>query len=598
METESFKLLRQALTEAETDFSQQKEQFSAFAEIIWSIDKLHSIEERERNSGIDTAELQKLINKSETEILHTLQDTRGCLRNNQDLKQWSENLRLTVRFHDPCILSFNSVNDSVSNSSANRALGKPARSSFITILKRDSEFLKGIEQSNQGKLSRVSSLTLFVWSVAILATFVAVGFLTYDYVQSRRNPLLNVEWIPTKMMEFPAISICSNVAGLPSFEDFPNENYPGHALFAVTEVRARSEIQDDAPKYWSYPATIPQNSDSNLEIAYVGDSVAKCENEVSKMSTRTQREALFKYTPQRHSGVSNYSADSACRKCFRFGSKRPLLAQQGVSPSTMAAIQITAGLSGVYRSCALAPSYLSAERASKFLLTEITSHSSNLEDAQVLSFGAAERKSAALSHLSNGADALENMCNIYFFSGYFYPSEDIGSVSFRYQANTSSWVSSGNSYFSRRTWELWRPFTFGFDTDGVYKDVYFTTAPELFFENPKVSSKSVLINPATPGNVVEHGSKSTFLFSRSQNEQGSITYGTTKSATPSESSNSGGIYDYFVFEFDYKTFVTTHSFLRPSMSSSEYVTDIFEFLGLFTGICVFSLIVAPAQTLV
>ncbi len=187
------------------------------------------------------------------------------------------------------------------------------------------------------------------------------------------------------------------------------------------------------------------------------------------------------------------------------------------------------------------------------------------------------------------------LCNIYFASGYFYPKPAETEIAYLYDLETDFWVPVGKGPYHR----LHPPpdgndasFEMGSDLKNVEHQVNLVSNLLVFASRP---GRSSIPDYTDSIGILIENRKTTFLFSKSLDDQ-QVGYSTSR--------RTGSQFLDIVHE-RYQVFTTALDFMhfgvdvsrQASMSVMELITNVFEYAGLFTGVCVYSILVGPARFL-
>ena len=183
---------------------------------------------------------------------------------------------------------------------------------------------------------------------------------------------------------------------------------------------------------------------------------------------------------------------------------------------------------------------------------------------------------------------------MYFHSGYFYPNseEDI-----RYRMREEgtgtdikySWVPQGEGPYYSPPWDL----TASSNTTLTDNDsIWGTDALELYAQVSDEAQKQRYVSSTDYLASLERGSHASLRFTQVLEEnklkfEHSITFTSVPEASRT--------YTEFNVNVELGSNSTKTFEMKPTMSFVEYLTDLMDFAGLFTGVCLFSIMVAPAN---
>jgi hypothetical protein len=612
MESEVFEMVRKNIVDAEWEYVQAKADIRGIKAVAKAIEKMRQVRGTVVADGID-----RLIASSESKYSNALGSLGPAASPSQpvlDFKEWAHELQCAVKLHDPLLLSLDfsdagegALNDELVASQDTPKSWRSVTPSSKVLLKMTpmgkhcDETFAYLEGSSKGTVRQFHAIAFCAWAFAVICMVLALGFLTKEFVKSQKNPAIRIKQVPSTELELPALSMCSSVEGLPSFHDYPKDGYPGHPLFAVSVLQ---NLHDSDVATIRYPST---TSSGFIEETYLGADVAKCKKDTSMMSTSRARQALFRYSLERNISVIDVKTldEAPCLKCFRVGATRRqrVSADKPRSPVEMP-VTVSVSASRAFSACQIAvdtrPTVIY-----NFFPEQLISHTLELETRGIVSFpkGLTQRGRVDAYSPSGQMDAnayKEMYCSVYFFSGYFYPSEDAGKVSFEWSPESKTWKSIGSAKYSPYTHERSAPYTFGPGSDTAHKDVYFGRGIEVHYEDPQMAVKQgAQVSPDSFASSLLGSSHTLAYLTRTHKSDGSIHFEADADEQLLDSLDvNGDRYIRWNVGFDYRDFATTTISVQPTLSWPEFVTDVFEFVGLFTGVCIFSMIVAPSQALV
>lgn len=615
METEVFETVRNRILDSEAEYLQAKADSRGVRAVVKAIEKMRQVRGIIVAEGSNTESIDQLIEKSERKFSNALDSLEPATSPSQpilDFKEWAHELQCVVKLHDPLMLSLDLTDDESIDMSDCDAVANEAPKSWAALSskklakmtplgKHHDDTFAYLEGSSQNKVQQFRSIAFCAWTFAVLMLVLALSFLTKEFIQSQRNPGIRIEQIAFTELALPVTSFCTDLQGVPSFHDYPTAEYPGYPLFLVSALK---NLHDEAVSTIQYPEL---GNTQLVEESYLGTDLAKCKSDLSRMSIRRSRETLFRYNLEKN--VSIIGVDKLdkhpCQKCFSIGKGRKQIvsATKVRSPVSMP-VSVTVSSSSAYAFCVLRHGSRSAI-IQTFFETELAHYAAELSSRGIISLPSGltqrDKTSAFMATGNNDVSALrEMMCSVYFFSGFFYPSEDAGKISFDWMPTEKKWKSTGTAKYSTLTHNISSPNTAGPGSETLSKDVYFSKSIEVHYEDQSVASKqNGLVAPFSAASFLSGPSETLAYIKRTQQSDNSILY---NAETSTHATSSNGLFsarfNEWTVGFDYREFATTTVSEQPTMSWPEFVTDIFEFVGLFTGVCIFSMIVAPSQALV
>lgn len=611
-----FENVRDRVRSAEADYIQSKRDAKGIRAVVKAIEKMRSMQKSLARDGENTEDLDRLVETSERKFTNALRSIEECLSPSQnllDFKQWASELRNALRFHDPLMLSMDfadeDTDDDVAVDHDPKSWAAISSSKLVKMTplgKKGDDTISYLEDSQKRKMQQFRSIAFCAWMFAMLMLVLALAFLTKEFIQSQRHPAISIENIPSKELALPVISICSPHQGVPAFADYPTKEYPGYPLFVITH--AENEHDDTTPS-----ASFPDSSRAPwVQPSFLRGDADKCKHDLSSMSIDRSRQSLFRFKLDKDPeviGVQELDEDP-CQTCFSMGKLKTQVVSSAKahSPARMP-LSINVAMSRMYGYCVYKHTSTHADYVQETFEAELIKYYPVLLERGILDMGEVkvQRERESLFSRSSQSDVygLENMiCSVYFFSGFFYPSDDAGKISFKWEPDATKeglgrWVSTGSRSYSRASHDVDEPFNTGPGSKSSPRDSYFSKSLELYYEDAsRVAESNHQVNANSPATILRHATDSFVYLQRKEDKDGSFEYVARASVVDSQPANPADRFLNWQIGFSYREFATTTVSVQPTMSWPEFVTDCFEFVGLFTGVCIFSMIVAPSQALV
>lgn len=434
------------------------------------------------------------------------------------------------------------------------------------------------------------------WSLAIVGMILSIGFLTRDFVIAQRNLAIQFDRSQIMPLQLPAVTICSNHYGVPPFTDYPTTEFPGLPLFAISLYNRNNRSLKLQKLSVTFPSTSPRMAGSPVEPVLVTNEERSCQTPGFDVHRETK---LLRAVSMTGSVTQTEKNGSNCQYCFRIGYKqreilKPINTYQSAA-TFEPAIQIVVSKPRLYGVCqsSFQSGYSFVE---KLIASELLQHASELEQRGILNFDGHNHSVLAKTLREYGVSrSAEFYCNTYFFSGFFYPSLDRANISYRFSGEMPNiWEQVGSGpYFSVYSWDPDDSVVVGPNTETLWRDTYTLGGIRLYAEDADTASPSRIVSPLTEFAVLDHLIAGCVFTFRKVNTLGRIQYPVKKSVTHRAESEIK-LVDFFRIGFDFESYEVERIYAYATMSWTEYVTDIFEFIGLFTGICIFTLLVVPA----
>jgi hypothetical protein len=212
---------------------------------------------------------------------------------------------------------------------------------------------------------------------------------------------------------------------------------------------------------------------------------------------------------------------------------------------------------------------------------------------------AAERTKEVVQHTSF-------LCNVYLFSGFFFPASDDIDIKYKYKYSAVSKSSAPN-----REWTK--------DGAGPYHTVdYFDSVTlteggnilDELYNDSNEDTHTVISNSthgvlafASAGKEVSASDQiawierewSALIYIKAMSDLAGNKFKAKSSLGGLALSSAQSVFNSYTFEIYANSFEMEQETSTPSTSGTEFLVDIIEYVGLFTGICTYSLLVAPAR---
>lgn len=440
-------------------------------------------------------------------------------------------------------------------------------------LKRIYLLLRGRRGSTKEQQRFVS---LCAWTFAIAGMFVCIGFLLADFFDSRDNPALIARTVEAEHLQFPVVTFCSLISGIPLIDSFNTKNYTGRPLFASRAYRDPTLNKT----LW-----FPESHTSGRVTSFILGP-AQCKNEMKTLSFRS-----IKPNPR--------FLMKACLPCYQIGVNPGFKLTNSRILDSVGRVVVEFALSRELAFCLL-PEFSSIELLRREILNEIKKNAKKLMQLGVLSLSGTSDVQFALNNAfdtmrrrSRGGDLTEYnqafgsfVCNVYFASGFFYPKPSNVEIKYRYDINSDIWEETGvGPYHKLSPQKSFKSVSdFGIKLDSARSLLVYLRDRSRGLRpnsNDKIGflrvlkTSSIQISKVMDDNVPKYHIRkplSAQLFSLVR-----------------------GRYSIFESNFDFEHFRVEIKSRQPSISVSELVNDIFQYGALFTGVCVYSILVGPAK---
>lgn len=607
------------LLSAEQEHEQRSADLDGLGRVLLVLYKLAEVREAKVQQMEDTTPVESLLEESHTKLRRILeQDTEETEAYDINFFAWANAIESDIRAQDPLMLSFDSGSeeegDRFRSSRLSRRDGSVSRregpasskggSTLLQVLKSNGKFKSRSDapSKNTQRDDRFFCLTTVAWAFAVIGMMIAIGFLAGDFWIAQKNVAIQIERSAATPLEFPAVTICGDLPSVPSFSDYPTKEYPGLPLLGISTYARMNRSTEHFRSDIHFPNTLPTAKGSPVEDVVVAQDGARFKAAPQGFDVKREMQSLNDIRNAGSFEALN-SDESQGFYCFRVGKKKRQLLYPFDTNRTetvfIPSIQIKVFKSRLFGACR-AKYFQRDPILYKAFAGELYRFAEDLQEQGILDFNGHDSSvlNRTLYDFASQDYPIDFYCNTYFFSGFFYPSLDNASISYRYNPDHPDlWEKTGDGpYYSAYTWEADAPLLLGPDVRALERDTYTLSSIRLFAEEAEAANNSRIVSPETAISILDMTSTSLYTFKK-VNVRGKNEYRVKEGLSQSPKLNFR-VVDHFQVNMDFSTFETEKILTAPTMSWPEFLTDVFEFVGLFTGICIFTLIVAPAHSLV
>lgn len=575
-----------------------------FSNFVVDIQKTQQLRQKKLKDGKpgEVARIDSILERTFSKLVEALNDSRDIsMPVGVDVELWAMQLQEKVRSIDPHVFPVTRPASRASRyippviqRTSKRLSDKAVRAMLKNTKYHDFSFTT-MGKSSSHHCNRILFI-VFAWAIALMGTIISVGFLTNDFIQAQKNLAIQVDRSPATPMMLPAITICSNQGGIPTFGEYPTEQYPGLPLFTV-KVYSRGNRSVGLPaQVISYPFAQPFQRNSPVEDAIVSENSMSC----NEFGFDVQREMSSLQSTGSGVSLAGLSDSTAgCQYCYRIGVRQ----QEVLKPhgSDLSAAMFTPDIRMAVSKTRLYDFCWSNNLQRSFypeqvLASELYAYAAELEQRGILDFNGREYAVLQKTLKSQGvSDHVNFYCNTYFFSGFFYPSLDGANISYRFTGGSKVWTPTGTGpYYSTYSWNRNASLVIGPNREVLERDTYSFGGIRLYVQDPEGMNKSEHVSPRTRFAVLDRSMVSTMYTFKKRLLLGQVKYEVREKVNHNFRS-AINLVDTFHLEFDFELFELERIYTYSTMTWSEYVTDVLEYVGLFTGVCIFTLIVAPAN---
>lgn len=308
-----------------------------------------------------------------------------------------------------------------------------------------SGYLHSVASTREKRVVAVSA-----WLVALIGLIVALTFVTKDFLESKDELASTTHYIDEEEMQLPSLWFCTLGTEINPFADFPTDEYKGQPLLWIDTIYGLKPLEK-----MMFPET---HLLQQLEIISVNVMGKPCKG-LKKMDPKTfteenARESICFYClsisrqPAVELSVHHGENEGAEEKDEDEDSER--------SHKSSDRVGFRLSRHSLVTSCRTNAMGISRNMLS-FFREEIKKHHAGLTEKGILDFGGLDPTQGA----SDGylwpnyrlgynnvtvdravLDVVDMFCNVYLFSGFFYPST-AQDVKYRFNTRLFLWERSG-----------------------------------------------------------------------------------------------------------------------------------------------------------
>lgn len=465
------------------------------------------------------------------------------------------------------------------------ASGKSSR--LVQLMRGDYQGSEEVTEEDQR-----SCISRCAWGFAIIGMLVAIAFLIVDFWSAQTSPAISTRLVQNEELELPVVWTCLNFPLMPSFWEL-EPNYKG---FPLLGLRGYQDVDKDHVLMWPQTKLL-------TDSGWMGGS--ECGQRLRYMDKKSILREL---------STNRVDAD-ACFSCVKFGHKTPVeLKRSKAIERRPGAVTLEFSVAAEIEFC-FNPYKSGNKFMQEALLNTVEKKGEDLVERGIVELRAGPSISFALRNgfadyrnafgvvAMNMAQATV-LCNLFFFSGYFFPVKPGTEVRYSYDINEKL--------------DAWKPLG---DVDNfITVQNAITTGVGAVVDRQAVYEEMVT-GSHLEGKLMHSISLDVYVVNEAQDQPGMFTdYATSLRQSHQDlllitkkvenekamytTSVHGGMQKFFPalgrssrfnISLDFETFDTEIITRRPTTSTAEFVTDVFEYIGLFTGVCAYSVLVGPAR---
>lgn len=435
-------------------------------------------------------------------------------------------------------------------------------------------------------------VAVLAWILCTIGLLISLSFVTLDFLQSRNESTNTLRITSSNSLKLPHIFLCNTDSSFPIFLELPNDEYFGEP-YTWLDFLTLPSSQISA----SYPDTqeMPQVSVTTLDRRGNECSVPKVANPVTFYNElRVPPECYYCLAILRSPALILKNTQHESRDSKNKLATNPLPDKLSLKLSQSQYIHL----------CKAASIFGLQPPVRKALVAKFASHFTNLIGRGTLDFNGwtnwtddqllwpTERSYGSVRD-TTVYDIVDLCCNVYLFSGYFFPASE-GQIQYRFDNSTKKWLRSGEGPFYPQDmgefYDIARAFpeeTNSMIAEEEYdnRTRYVSKAIHVFTNQSARAGLTLL------GTVRETSMSNIFLERSITRGHESFTGRVLSSSL--ETVDIRGVNYVFYLSFAFETFLTRLVTDQAAVSLTAFVADFAGLSSLFLDVSVYTVIVSP-----
>lgn len=460
---------------------------------------------------------------------------------------------------------------------------------FLCLLKGDFTGEKNLVSRKEVQFF----LSRGAWALALLLMTIAIVFVSLQFAESRSNPAVSTVVNHYDKLELPIIWACLTKPMVSMFKHLPNQSYAGWQVWGL-----RSYTNIETGETYLYPQTEKIVSEPKIlgPDEFCNDNMRY----LSKQTIDKSVERLSEKSPR-------------CYSCLRIGVKKPVVLEYTKAinrPAGAVALEFALlrdldycftqdiPVHGFPRSTIKAD----LKRHGQLLVDKgavILENNVGIDFALDFGFEAFDQLLDPYHKIEAEASVL---CNLFFFSGVFYPVREKERVRYRFDLGkgVEAWEPLGDSKnfvtlkvrsgFHRIKSMNRTKVLADFRLDNL-DDIHLTRSSVRIYS---VDKTTIQPTSADLSGVLRENADDVMVYTK-QVESDHGHFSTRLQRGTARVLKVQSRFQRFNISLDFAAFDVEVNHRVPTTTWAEFLTDVFEYVGLFTGICAYSLLVSPAK---
>lgn len=428
------------------------------------------------------------------------------------------------------------------------------------------------------------------WVICLLGLMISLNFVTQEFITSRKELASTVRYVTTDSLAMPEIWICNADTSLPIFHDHPGTKYIGQPLLWLDIVEG-----SNAHISLMYPDT---NAMTQLSIRTANFWGRTCN------ASNVMDPIVFMW--------ENYNKP-ACFHCLTLTRNPGMFIDRVPGEKALkelsSHVSFRVSMQGWVSRCRTSQYGLSMAVLS-FFREELLRNHEELARRKILDYdglqpGNGYDDSLLWPQYRSGYrnvsfdpfmyDLVDMFCNVYMFSGFFYPSS-VEDVRYKFDRLRFQWVRNGKGPYYPKDFHTFYNVYGGkvLPSNGA------NSIGKELYENLSIymgDTIHIMTNSSRIGGVETLSVMSPFYMVKiafARNEiLGKETYETRAIKAILDPGDKRSINFVYIVDMVFKSFLTRVVTAQHSMSWTAYLADFFGLTSLFLDISVYTVIVAP-----
>lgn len=465
--------------------------------------------------------------------------------------------------------------------------------------------LFGCENQNNGPLSRFFSnkmnsdklknfIALSAWALSLAGLAASLTFLTRDFIRSTQETtsVVHYEWSP--VLDLPKIWFCIGDTNQPFSFDVP-DGYEGQPLFWMDFIMGtRTDIDvryPDTERLTQLSFTSIETNGKQCDATKVMDvEQYSKENYVRPRCFHcmaVRRNPAFKVERRQRKNRNNL-VDFSSRVVLRFSR------QSFISSCRTTVVGMALNEHSFFRNI-------------------IKTYSKVLAEKGILDFGGLDPLEGSNSGLLfpqfrlggwNTSldfyvyDVIDMYCNVYIFSGYFYPTKEGTDIRFQFNPNTYRWKRSGQGPYFPSDFSLFdeyvqrTQYANGGSESKMIGSEQFDNRSLLLGELLYIITDATVFGEAKTLHVIDTNHVASISFSRTEYREQEM-YEAKTMSTRLLRGYSKSINHIYLIELKFTGFFTRIVTKQQAMAWTAFLADFFGLTSLFLDISIYTILISP-----